>query len=569
MNWKLPSDELVLQVLREQDEQTRKDFLRLNALGSLFFFARWILGKDRLSRNLHRLVCGWLETDDLHLVLELPMGFYKTTLGTEALSMWWSLPFSEEDEVMMRAMGMGDEWIRWMRHAHDQNSRTLVTHAVDMRAIAMGNAIDMHYQSNDVFKFAFPEVIPDGSQDWNDHTKFQRRVQSGVGEGDLTTGTYEYRGVGSALQGLHVTGAINDDSVGREAQENMLHGDGRIMEHVYRWWTQISTRFDPRYFTRSGTGRHLVIGNRWGHSDLNSLIKANHKEFRVETHSAEGGCCAVHLAGKSIFPEEWPMWRLEQQKRMLDSLYDYSHFMLNVSVLPEEMIFKREWKRFFRFKQSKPELELTDARNALLLEHEVYEGQAKEDVPAGVLHRRMLVDLAHAKKRKRCNHVILVVGWNPESDLLYLLEVFAKKVGYAELVDMIYTIGHRWLMSDMWLETVAAQDLMKFHIEERNRREKKPIYVNELPYDNSENAKKNRIEALEPLFKNGQVWCHKSQEEFHREYDSYPASATIDVLDTLGYVPQTLGGIRGKEAVDFVIGQQESFAGRQVGAGGY
>jgi predicted MPP superfamily phosphohydrolase len=137
------------------------------------------------------------------------------------------------------------------------------------------------------------------------------------------------------------------------------------------------------------------------------------------------------------------------------------------------------------------------------------------------------------------------------------------------LTDKIYEIGHRWMMSDMWLETVAAQDLMKFHIEERNRKEQRPIFVNELPYDNSENAKKNRIEALEPLFKNNQVWNHASQAEFEREYDNYPASATVDVLDTLGYVPQTLSGVRSKESFDFIMQQHESFVGRQVGAGGY
>lgn len=356
--------------------------------------------------------------------------------------------------------------------------------------------------------------------------------------------------------------------MGRAAQESMLHGDGRVLDGLIRWHRQLTTRLDTASFDASAVSSQLVIGNRWGHADLNSWIKENQKQFVFETHSAEGGCCEIHPAGKPIFPEEWSMERLAQKRSDLGQ-YDYAHFYLNQSVLPEEMIFKPDWKRYFRFKQSRPDLDLNDVRNQLYIEHEVTNGQAKPDIPAGVLHRRMLVDLAHNKKRKRCNHVILVIGWNPESDLLYILEVFAEKVGYSILVEKMYEIGHRWQMSDMWLETVAAQDLMKFHIEERNRREKRPIYVNELPYDNSENAKKNRIEALEPLFKNAQMWSHRSQKEFHREYDSYPASATIDVLDTLGYAPQTLGGIRGKEAVEFVIGQQESFASRQVGAGGY
>jgi len=45
-------------------------------------------------------------------------------------------------------------------------------------------------------------------------------------------------------------------------------------------------------------------------------------------------------------------------------------------------------------------------RNILLLEHEVYEGKAIDDLASGALTLRMIVDLAHAKKRKRCDHVI-------------------------------------------------------------------------------------------------------------------------------------------------------------------
>jgi hypothetical protein len=353
----------------------------------------------------------------------------------------------------------------------------------------------------------------------------------------------------------------------------MLSGTGEIMEDIYRWWKQTTTRFDSASYTGSGLGRQVIIGNRWGHDDLNSKIKKRHAEFRVETHSAEGGCCKLHRAGVPIFPEEFTIEKLAHIRRTLQtetgSNYDYAHFFLNQSILPEECIFHTDWLRFYRFKQSKPDLALDDPRNHLLLEHEVYNGQTVDDLPAGVLHRRMIVDLAHEKKKKRCNHVILVIGWNPETDRLYLLEIYAKKEGYAALVDKMYEIGHRWNMSDMWLETVAAQNLMKFHIEERNRREKKPIYVNELPYDNSENAKKNRIEATEPLVKNNQVWLHRSMREFIDEYENYPASPTIDVLDTFGYVPQTLTGFRTKETLDWALEQADNFSNRSVGVGGY
>jgi len=550
-----------------------RDAYRLNALGSLYFFTRNVLHKYRMAigaGSLHAQMCASLEVEDLHLVFEIPMSHFKTTIGI-GFSMWKALPFTARDEHQMRALGYDEAWVRWMRIAHNQNTRTLVTHEIESRAIDIGKEVDEHYQNNDLFRYLFPEILPSNQATWNDHSKFHKRVK-GEANIDATTGTYEYRGVGQALQGIHPDRTIQDDNMGRAAQDSLLHGDGRVLEGLIRWHRQLTTRLDvfsaAVEFDASSVGEQLVIGNRWAHNDLNSWIKQNQPRFKFETHSAEGGCCRAHPAGRAIFPQEWSLERLGTKRADLGS-YDYSHFFLNLSVLPEECIFKKEWLKFYRFKQSRPDLALEDLRNQLLLEHETYDGQTVEDLPAGVLHRRMIVDLNHAKKRSRCNHVILVVGWNPETDRIYILEVWANNSPYSVLVEKIYEIGHRWSMSDMWLETVAAQNLMAFHIEERNRREKRPITVNELPYDNSENAKKNRIEAAEPLFKNGQVWLHRSMDAFLREYNSYPASATIDVLDTFGYVPNVLGGIRGREALEFVNAQREEFSKRAVGASGY
>src|ERR1700689_4842151 len=113
MKWK-PLD--ISKVL--DDQQAYKDICRINALGSLFFFASHVLHKTRLSGSrpfLHQRMCTSLEREDLHLVLEMPMGHFKTTVGTEALSMWWALPFTARDEFMMRELGYDDQWIAWMK----------------------------------------------------------------------------------------------------------------------------------------------------------------------------------------------------------------------------------------------------------------------------------------------------------------------------------------------------------------------------------------------------------------------------------------------------------------------
>jgi hypothetical protein len=209
------------------------------------------------------------------------MGHFKTTCATEGLAMWWALPFTEREEAALIKAGAGDEWLRWMRKCHDANARTLIVHEVEALSIKFGEYVDSHYHDNEVFRYLFPEIIPDGSTTWNAHTKVQKR------DSLQSEGTYEYRGVGQSLQSLHVTGIIEDDLVGKAAQDSMRLGDNRVMESTINYHRKVSTRFDPAAFTETGMGRHAVIGNRWGHRDLNAWIRKNQPEFRIETHSAE------------------------------------------------------------------------------------------------------------------------------------------------------------------------------------------------------------------------------------------------------------------------------------------
>jgi len=555
--------------LPEDDANAYRDAVRLNSLGSLFFFTHFVLKKHRLAK-LHWYMCSTVETEDLHLVLEMPMSHFKTTVCTEALSMWWALAFTNRDEDLMGGLGYSDEWIRWMRVAHDQNARTLVTHETAMRVISMSKAIDEHYLHNDMFRFAFSDVIPTSETQWNNHSKMHMRDRARPS--DQTTATYEFRSVGQALQGIHATGIINDDSVGKAAQDNMLHGDGSIMDGVYRWWKQTTTRFDPAAFTKSGMGRQLVIGNRWGHADLNSKIREHHPQFKIETHDAEGGCCEQHpVHGEPIFPEEWSMEKLAAQRKDLEDKgqsYDYIHFYRNKTSLPEDALFKPSWLRKFKFKESRPELDKEDLRNFLLLEHYTYDGEALGDLNAGVLHKRMIVTLADAKKRRRRAHVALVVGYDSESDRIYLLSVWAEKVPYGDLMDTIYKTASRWNLKEFYLAPDAAAN-MKFYLDERNRRDKKKaLDVIPLEADDAESAVSNRIEGLQTLFKNFQLWCHPSQKEFLSEYEAYPAGA-IDVLSTLGQAPGTLEGIRRRETLEWVVEQNRRFSSRATGSTGY
>ena len=541
--------------------------VRLNSLGSLFFFAKEVLGKRRLT-TLHQHLCHSLEAEDLHLVLEVSMGFFKTTLST-ALSVWWAIPFLPEDETEMRALGYKKEWLRYMRAIHNPNTRTLYAHEIDKRAVDIGKDVDYIYFENDLYRELFPSILPDRDCEWNDHSKYQKRSRDLPM--DPTNPTFAYCGVGHALQGVHPDSTIEDDVFGKAAQYSMLKGDGRIRDDTVRWHQQLTTRLDTSFGTDKHLGRQLVTANRWGHMDLNSWIEQNQPHFKFERHSAEGGCCKVHPAGKSIFPEEWPWERLKQREQDLGR-YDYCHFYLNQTTMPEEHVFDSSWLRKYTFAKSRPDLADDDRRNSLLIQHKVYDGEVLRDFQAGVLDIVILVDPNHNKKTKRTKHVILTIGIDPESERIYLLHIWEDDCTYSILVDQLYKVHGNWTKHNsitgfkeppICMGALAFR-LLSFYLDQR---EKTRLPIIQFDDDDSLAAIKNRVESLEPIIKNKQVWCHPSQTAFIEAVANYPA-CDLNVLDVLGHFPQLFKVTR-KESDGFLQKQLAAFTNRRSGIGGY
>lgn len=543
--------------------------IRLNSLGSLYWFAKYVLGYTRLS-TLHKHLCKSLENPHLFLVMEVPMSHFKTRLGI-ALSIWWALPFNDSDEREMRKLGYGDSWIRYMREIHDQNMRTLICHEIAGQATAIGRDVDAVYEHNDVFRNVFREIIPDKECIWNNATKYQKRLPGA----DASTGTFEYRGVGQTLQGIHVKGVICDDIFGREAQVSVLRGDGKVARETISWFQQVGTRYDPQV---KKDRRQLVIGNPWCHGDINAWIRANLPDFDFENHDAEGGCCELHPKGKPILPSEWTLELLHKEKLRLDASGtkgDYEHFYRCMHVLPGERLFDPDWLRKFKFKQSRPELKLDDPRNILLLEHGFY-GETIPDFQPGGLMMRMIVGPNDAKSANRTEHIIWVVGYDVETTRIYLMSLYAEDSNYSDLVEEIYKTAKRWRLDNFWMGERTAE-LLDFYLKQRDREEieiqrrrrvKVPqgLTVNTFPDDDSPTGVKNKIEALEPLIRGNQVWMHESQKKFLTQIEMYPGGA-IDTLAVLATFPETIQVVHG--ANEFLEAQRDAFVNRGSGAGGY
>ena len=509
---------------------------RLNALGSLFFFAKLVLKRNRLSPTLHKRIAQSLERDHIHLVLEIPRDHLKTTLVTESLSMWWALPFTDMDEALMRDLGYGDDWIRWMKRAHNPNNRTLIVSENEPNAIRFGRRIDSHYTSNAVFREVFKEILPDANCAWNDKSKTQKRTASGIGEG-----TYDFLGVGGAVQSRHYDRIIQDDIFGRDAKNSELVANDTIEYHRL-----LSGVFDMDVVEKE-LGDEVVVGNRWSYYDLNGWIRENDKKghWTFETHDAEGGCCPDHPAGTPIFFT--PELLSEFRERL--SVEDYSHQYRNLAVLPGECPFRPEWLRYYELYEGN-----RNSVKAAYIRHNVYDGKSLGDIPVSLLTRKMICDPNHSEMTGRAHHAIVVVGYDSESGMQYLLDTWAKSSSYDELVATIYKFAKRWKLDSVYIEKIVAQQLLRYPLEYHGKVEGFNLAVNFLVAPRSANAKDERIRAMEPVFRNSKFWSRKDHTQFDNEYRTYPSSRTIDILDTLGYANSMFESIRYRDVVGAIDG---------------
>jgi len=565
-------------------QEAQRATLRLNSFANLFYFARMILGLSKLqtnpdpAKNLHYLMCLTVMKDGLKEVIEIPRDHYKSTIYSQAFAIWRALPFGDADANIMIALGYPDVYIEWMRRCHNQDIRILLVSETQENANKLGVKLSNHYLNNAIFKSVFPEVIPGVADTWRDNSIHQARTPAGRQHGE---GTYDLIGVGGALQSRHYDLAVQDDLVGKKALKSEAH-----MESTIEYHQLLVGAFDSAVGNGGRDNDEIVVGNRWSYKDLNSWVRANEHYFNFITHSALGGCCKLPPRGFTIFPEAFSVEKLARWRSRLGT-YLYSCQFENFPINPEQCKFEMADLRYYKFvKDYSAQTGGTQHHNHLAglarevaasaqrtwrpkIVHKVAEGNVTKDIFPRNLDRYMVVDPNHSGKKGRCRHAITVTGVDQDTRYIYLLDVWARATDPAIFVETMFRMAVKWKIYEIWLETVAAQKYLAYHLRyfiEKNKAtipEISGIKIRELKYDNQEGAKRSRIESLQPIFNRGQFWINEGgMAEFLEEYQAYGnTNGMIDVLDTLGYGPEVwrFDGVTEKELMRTVVERQLRF----------
>lgn len=530
------------------DHKTQRAIHRVNSFGSLFYFLVAILKKTKMQtnpdrgKNLHFQMCRVVEKDGIQDVIEIPRDHFKTTVYSEGFPMWRALPFGDEDEQLLRAIGGAygrNEFIAWMRRAHQQDIRWLIVSEVIKNAAKIGKRIGSHYENNEIFRHVFQDIIPTTGGTWNNESLHHRRTNAGMVQGE---GTYDFIGVGGALQSRHYDGIIQDDLVGKEAIESEIE-----MEKTIDYHKLLVGAFDAAADSSGRENDELVVGNRWAWNDLNSWIRANETYFNFTTHSALGGCCKLHEYGTPIYPEAFSYEKLEKWKKRLGT-YHFSCQFLNMPINPAELKLNKKDLRYYEFVScNEDNAVITHKKKRIAIRHHVHEGDVIDDVMPRTLRRYMIVDPNHSENKGRCRHAITVTGVMDDPRRIYLLDVWAKATSIEHFINAIFIMAKQWKLDEVYLETIAAQRYLKYHLDYRKSITDpagddayiRGITFKELKTPRTANAKQLRIESLIPIIERHEMWVNTyGQDEFMEEVESYPNGNLKDVLDTLGYGPQ-------------------------------
>lgn len=548
-----------------KDNAAKRQAFKANSLMDLYYFSTVVLGKNRFSknpdkrRNLHYQMCLTVMKDGLKEGIEIPRDHFKSTVYSECFPIWRALPFGKREEDFFTAVGYSDLYIEWMRRTHSQDIRILLVSETIKNAIKLGIRISNHYENTAFFRELFPEIIPTEKETWTNESLHQRRTSSGRGQGE---GTYDFIGVGAALQSRHYNVVVQDDLVGREARKSSIVMADTIDYH------QIlvgATDSDP-----NNPGRdfdEIVVGNRWSHDDLNSHIRQEEPYFSWTTHSALGGCCSLHPFGEPIFPEAFTREKLLRWKRRLGS-YHFSCQFLNYPIDPSKARINMADLRFFNFekvtgalsipKESRIATRLFEVSQPqqyrIAIRHHVADGDVEKDVFPRNLTRYMIVDPNHGGshlgqevgKNGRCRHALAVTGVSTDPRRIYLLDQWARACPIREFVKHIFFTAVKWKIRVIHVEAVAAQKYLVYHLNEfieehkGTRPELAGIRVEPLKSSQAAGAKAERIETFIPTIEAHELWCDvNNYAEFKEEAEAYgQRKGLIDLLDVLSYGPQ-------------------------------
>jgi predicted phage terminase large subunit-like protein len=160
-------------------------------------------------------------------------------------------------------------------------------------------------------------------------------------------------------------------------------------------------------------------------------------------------------------------------------------------------------------------------------------------IPRSTLDVVITCDPAISEKVDAARTAITVAGMSPYNKI-FLLHVWAARQGDPyKVIKEILALADKWQPRIIGIEAVAYQKALLPFMEREMRASGKWYVVEALKPDRNE-KKNQRILAMQPFFKSGQIYVQRGMLDFIEEFESFPNGRTVDILDAFAYAVRLL-----------------------------
>ena len=367
--------------------------------------------------------------------------------------------------------------------AKNPNLRVGLISNTSTQAKDFSRAVRWTFENNDRFRDVFGPKT--GTVKWTDAEWIQ--LDSPL-HGTKDVSCYAI-GAGGAIISKRFDLILCDDIID---EENVTTIDQ--LEKVENWF---SKTLRP---CRAPGGSIIVLGTRWGEGDLYEKLIQERKWPNL----VRGAIYEEDGAQKALWPEYWPLDRLEAERADMGSAVFACAYLNDISGLMAGNVFRREWFQYF---------ETLDPEKSYRI--------------------RMGVDLASSEK-ERADYTARVIVAEDEDYNSYVLSYYRDK----------RETGHREFVIDGWM---AYQNMERIIIESNQFQStlvQQLLDTTSLPVvgRKADVDKVTRARAIAARYEGRKVFHHRSlrETEFEIELLSFPKGHD-DCVDALGYAMDLVG----------------------------
>lgn len=370
------------------------------------------------------------------------------------------------------------------RLTEDRNMRITIINEVLDNAQGFLGEIKGHIRENDVFRDRYGHWDHDAVK-WSEG-KIQLARDVIRKEPTLLA-----LGIGGALVSQHPNLIIVDDP----QSEKSTQTSGPMLR-TWNWFRKnVIPRLDPK------DGQIVVIATRWDRDDVVGRIKRDpgYRDFKIIEIAADRD---RHGRTEIQFPEKFNEKMLAQLRGHLGT----ANYQMIYRSNPEGMTgadFKAKWLDAGRY----------------------------DDLPEGLTNFSGM-DLAIGKQKRSASFTYCVIGHEPVTGDVYILDMYKDKIPFNEQLKTakrVHRIHHPRIM-------VAESNAYQAAFSDSLRTDPETRLLPIKPY-NTTGDKLARLRGLSPLFESGAIRLPRPGtagwvEQFEEEYLAFP-DGTLDMMDSL------------------------------------